>query len=153
VASDKAASLTPGYVLLESNAEHPGLIRVANVETRPDPEPVNHHASRIHCVIAFDDGDAAVLHFHEALKRRLVDPDTRLYRAPVEQGIAALDAIDLRHRVLYLDCDFSSDQRQAISDLTARYRGRKQRVKKIFDAIGYIAFALLLFNLLVLSRH
>jgi hypothetical protein len=145
--------VTPGYVLLESNAEHPGLIRVANVEIRPDPAPTGHETTRIHCVVAFDDSDAAVLHFHEALKRRLVDPDTHLYRAPVEQGIAALDAIDLRHRVLYLDCDFSSDQRQVITDLTARYRGRKQRVRKVFDTIGYIAFALLLFNLLVLSRY
>lgn len=142
--------MTPGHLVLETHTQHPGLVRVTSLAQQPDPEPTGHHASRIHCVAAFDDSEAAVLHLHEALRRRLVDIDARLYRVPVEQGIAALDAVDLRHRMLYLDCDFSSEQRQRIADLTTGYRRRRQRVKQVFDTIGYIAIGILLLSLFVL---
>lgn len=145
--------MTPGYIVIESQSRYPGLVRVSRQASQPDPDPTAHRASRIHCVAAFDDSEAAMLHLHETLKRRLVDVDAHLYRASPEQAIAGIDAVDLHHRLIYLDCDFTPDQRRRIADLTAVRRRHRQRVRRVFDAIGYIGVGLLLFNLLVLTRH
>jgi hypothetical protein len=145
--------MTPGYIVIESHSQHPGLVRVANLACRPDPDPGQHHTTRLHVVVAFDDSEAGMLHLHESLKRRLVDADAHLYRTTPERAIAGLDAVELRHRVLYLDCDFTPEQRRHIADMTEACLRRRRRVRQAFDAVGYIAVGLLLFNLFVLSRH
>ena len=114
-------------------------------------KPTLHSARRIRYIARFNDCEAGLMHTHEILKRRLLDPDTHLYRVPMEQAIAAIESLGLRHRRIYLDSDFSADTKAHIEALTERYRDRRRYQTAFFQTLGYIGVGILLFNLLVLS--
>jgi hypothetical protein len=91
------------------------------------------------------------MHTHEILKRRLLDLDAHLYRAPLEHAIAAVESLDLRHRRIYIDPDLGDETRVEIARLTDQNRRRLRRKDALFEAIGYIALGLLLFNLILVA--
>ncbi len=91
------------------------------------------------------------MHTHEILKRRLLDLDTHLYRAPLEQAVGAIESLDLDHRQTYLDGDLSGETTMAVQAWTSRYRNRHSRWNRLFEALGYVGLGLLLFNLFFLS--
>lgn len=91
------------------------------------------------------------MHAHERLRRHLIDPDTHLYRVSLEQAIAAVESIDLRHRTIYEDPALDAQSRAAINELIAANTVRKQRSDRFFQTMGYIGIAILLFNLFFLS--
>lgn len=93
------------------------------------------------------------MHTHESLKRRLIDPDTRLYRASLEQAIASVESIDLRHQRTHIDPDLSEQQLQEIQTIVEAQQSRQRRRNQLFQTMGYIGIALLLFNMFVLSFH
>ena len=143
--------MKPGYLAIETHTDHQGWIRLLLGDRQPalgtDPD-----ASRRICYVArFNDGDAALMHTHEILKRRLLDLDARLYRANLAQGIAAIESLDLRHRQVYLDPDLSTEIRAEVDALAAHNRHRKQLRDRFFKTLGYIGLGLLLFNLFFLS--
>lgn len=140
-----------GYLSIETHAEHPGRVRFVLSDHQPDPDPTLHGTRRIRYTARFNDREAALMHTHEILKRRLVDPDAHLYRVPLEHAIAAVESLDLTHRRLYLDADFSAATKTRITAFAERYRGRRARQDALFQTLGYIALGLLLFNMLVLS--
>lgn len=140
-----------GYLSIETHDEHRGVIRFVLSDRQPDPEPTLHSARRIRYIARFNDCEAGLMHTHEILKRRLLDPDTHLYRVPMEQAIAAIESLGLRHRRIYLDSDFSADTKAHIEALTERYRDRRRYQTAFFQTLGYIGVGILLFNLLVLS--
>lgn len=143
--------MKPGYLYIETSQSHPGLVRLAVSNVAPDPAPSIHQDRRIHFVARFNDSTTALMHTHELLKRRLVDRDGRLYRVSMEQAIAAADSLDLKHQATYVDCDLVDEQRATIEELTTAFRRRKQRTNQIFEIMGYVGIALLLFNLFILS--
>jgi hypothetical protein len=144
--------MIPGYLSIETSESHPGMARLFVSREQPDPAPALHVDRRIRFIARFGDSEAGLMHTHELLKRRLVDPDAHLYRTTYLQAIAAADSVELRHQVMYLDCDLDDSQRQQIAEMTARYVQRRQRLAKIFETLGYIGIALLLFNMWILSR-
>jgi len=140
-----------GYLSIETHDEHRGVIRFVLSDRQPDPEPTLHSVRRIRYIARFNDCEAGLMHTHEILKRRLLDPDTHLYRVPMEQAIAAIESLGLRHRRIYLDSDFSADTKAHIEALAERYRARRRYQTAFFQTLGYIGVGILLFNLLVLS--
>lgn len=144
--------MKPGYLIVETNPRKPNFVRIAVLPTNPETVPVDSEGPRIVFVSRFNDADAALMHTHAVLRRRLVDIDAGLYRAPADQAIAAVQAVDLRHREVYLDPDLSAALGERIEALQARLIRRKQRTKKVFETVGYIALAMLLGNLFLLSR-
>jgi hypothetical protein len=113
--------------------------------------PAEHASKRLRYIARFNDRQAAMMHTHELLKRRLIDLDARLYRVPLERAIAATESLDLKHRRIYLDAELSDESRMAIDAFAARFRTRRQAWAGIFLTMGYIGVGLLLLNLLVLS--
>jgi hypothetical protein len=98
-------------------------------------------------VAYFWDLDAAVMHFHTDLRRRLLDPDLRAYRADMVEAAAVLDAIDLRHQRTYLSPSLAHSPELDV--VAARLRARHLRVRRVFDLIGVVALLLLLFTALL----
>ena len=144
--------MTPGYLSIETSESHPGMARLIVSRDQPDPTPALHKDRRIRYIARFNDSEAGLMHTHELIKRRLVDQDAHLYRVTCLQAIAAADSVELRHQVLYLDCDFDDNQRQQIAEMTERYVQRRRRVAQIFETMGYVGLALLLFNMWIMSR-
>lgn len=139
-----------GYLSIETHADHAAMVHILLTDTQPDPEPTTRAARRIRYIARFNDSDAGLMHAQEILKRRLQDPDTRLYSVPLEQAVAALESSDLRHQRMYLDPTLGDDSRAEIAKLIKRHRRWRRRRNAFFRAVGVIAIGLLLLNLLVL---
>lgn len=140
-----------GYLSIETHRDRPATVRLFSSSEPPDPEAGVQAAQRIRYIARFNDREAALMHVHEALKRRLIDPETHLYRVPVERAIAAAESLDLKHTRIYVDTEFGDDAHASIAAFTERFR-RNARLKEIFfQTLGYIGIGLLLFNLFFLS--
>ncbi len=116
-------------------------------ETASGVQPV----PRVRYIARFGDREAALMHTHEILKRRLLDLDTHMYRVALAQAIGAIESLDLNHRRIYLDSDLSAGETRAIQAWTSRFRHRRRRWDRFFEALGYVGLGLLLFNLFFLS--
>jgi hypothetical protein len=125
-----------GYLLIETSGAYPGLIRLQGVERLPaDLGPDVRYAAH------FRDLDAALMHFHEGLKRRLADLDNHLYRAPVAKAVAVADAIELSHqRVLVDPC---LEENPVIGVEIERLRRRHRYRDRAYNVLGVLALLLL----------
>jgi len=126
------------------------MVRLMLTSELPDAQRADAD-TRLRYAARFNDGDAALMHTHEILKRRLLDPDSHLYRVPEERAIAAIESLGLTHRDVYFDPSMDEATRQAIDRLREDMAGQRERKEQLFTTIGYIAIGLLLFNLFVLS--
>jgi hypothetical protein len=140
-----------GYLAIETHRDRPGIVRLVLNSASPDPTPAADGEPRIRYVARFNDGDAALMHIHEILKRRLVDLDAHLYRASLERAIAAAESIDLRHRRIYLDPEISADSKESIDSFARQMRAQRRSWAVFFQTLGYIGIGILLFNLFFLS--
>ena len=143
--------MKPGYLSIETHRDRPGLVRLIITETAPDTGATRQDPLRIRHIVQFDDSEAALMHTHEILKRRLLDPDAHLYRATFERAIGAVESLALRHRRVYLDTELPAQSSAAIEGWTIRFRNQRRRRERLFETLGYIGLGLLLFNLLFLS--
>jgi len=140
-----------GYLAIETHLDHPGIVRLVLSTEPPDPQAGAHVDRRLRYVARFNDHEGALMHTHEILKRRLLDPDAHLYRVPLERAIAATESLDLKHRRIYLDPDLSDETCAAIESLAKGFRGQRRAWTVFFQTLGYIGIGLLLFNLFFLS--
>lgn len=137
-----------GYLFLQTHADHPDLVRLRADQYRPltDQEPATPDAIRY--IARFRDIDAARMHFHNALSRSLVDIDSGLYRVPLADAIATIEASELRHEQVWLDPDLPAATLQQVQALSKRRRRRQNRSRRIWNGIGVLALLWLLFNAL-----
>ncbi len=144
--------MRPGYLSIQTEEDLPGKVLIGASPSLPAvltgsarPNPLS--PSQLHFCARFEDLDAAVMHFHGAMPRRLVDCDRRLYRVSVVDAVAAADAIMLSHRRVYIAPALvdSAPLAQAI----ARRRARHLRWSRLFDGIGYLALLFLLVLMLL----
>jgi len=142
-----------GYLAIETHQDRPGVVRLALSPEAPDPAPDTAMQTdrRLRYIARFNDCDAALMHTHEILKRRLIDPDAHLYRVSAEWAIAAIESIDLKCRRIYLDGEFSNESKEAIASQAERLRSRRRAWAVFFQTLGYIGVGILLFNLFFLS--
>ena len=140
-----------GFLAVETHRQRPNMVRLFSAAHSPLPGTHSSHQPQVRYVARFNDREAALMHAHEVLKRRLVDPDTHLYRASLEQAVAAVEAIELKHRQIYLDPDLDEGCRARIAVERERLQRIAGRKRRLFEFIGYIGIGLLLLNLFVLS--
>ncbi|ESQ14604.1 MAG: hypothetical protein N838_27425 [Thiohalocapsa sp. PB-PSB1] len=126
-----------GYLLIETNPALPGFIRVRGVGSKPNQFP-----DYLKYVARFTDLDAALMHFHKDLSRRLVDLDRGLYQISEEYAAAVAEAIELPHRRLFIDPELA--QNHIFLDTIERLHRSHQRSARIFDLIGVLALLMLL---------
>lgn len=143
--------MKPGYLAVQTHDAHDGWSRLVVTEHRPGTEQGAAIPSHIRYIAWFGDSEAALMHAHEQLRRRLIDPDSHLYRVGFEQAIAAVGSINLRSKVVYQDPSLDEESLSRIRALIAANTARKQRTDRFFQTMGYIGIALLLFNLFFLS--
>lgn len=134
--------MQPGVLYLETHAAHPGLVRVALADA-PPPTGTNVPA-RVRYAARFADRDAALMHTHELLRRRLVDVDARLYRTSLPAAIAAIESLDLSHHRLYVDPGLDADSVAAIGAAQTRLVRHRQLADRVWTVVGYVALGLLL---------
>jgi hypothetical protein len=135
-----------GYLLLETSASHPGLVRIFITATLP-PLPGPAADPELRHAVRFDDIDVARMHAHELLCRRLVDIDAGLYRAGPLEAVAAVESIGLSHRRVYLDPALAADP--ALEPAIATLIARRQRRDRIWEWVGMAALGLLLIKVLL----
>ena len=124
--------MDPGYLIIDVDPEHPELVRVHAATDAPDL------SRSTRCFVArFEDIEAAMMHFHQALRRQLADLDRRLYRTDVGHAIAVADAIDLPHRRIFIDPAYADDP--ALPVAIARRRQRHRRWQQVFTGVGILA--------------
>ncbi len=133
-----------GVLYLETHAAHPSLVRVALADALPPTDAGPDAAVRVRYAARFADGDAALMHTHELLRRRLVDIDARLYRTSLPAAIAAIESLDLSHRRLYVDPGLDANSVAAIARAQARLVHHRQVVDRVWTVVGYVALGLLL---------
>lgn len=135
-----------GYLVVETHATHPGLVRIREADQAP-ATPAAGGSPRLRYAAYFDDLDAARMHAHDKLRRRLVDVDTGLYRSDLVTAVAAVEAINLRHRQIYVDPDIGEDP--ALTAAVRADRARQARVARVWQLVGVIALLLLIIKLLL----
>jgi len=138
--------------LIESRDDRPDRIRVRALAELPAMQSgtvlKSEGDARLRYAARFEDVDAALMHAHNALRRRLIDVDRRLYRTDPIEAVAAVDAIDLPHRRVHLDATLAGDDR--LTARIARRRAGHERDDRIWTGIGAAALlflaALMLFG-------
>lgn len=134
-----------GFLLIETRADRPGLVRVYGTETESEPAPVfpqRDDRPKLRYCAHFQDLDAALMHTHEPLRRRLVDIDKGLYRADPLEAVASAQSVDLRHWQTYVDAEIADDPR--LANIVTSRRRRKKRFQLLWNIVGAIAILLLL---------
>ncbi|MDD3448728.1 MAG: hypothetical protein PHF72_06815 [Gammaproteobacteria bacterium] len=133
-----------GYLIIETSERHPGLVRLCTAAGRLPRLPESAAEDpRIRYLAGFNDVDAALMHAHNALRHRLVNADTRLYRVELPRAIAAVESITLPHRRNYLDPWLEPGVRETIDAMTAAHAARQRQRARIWNLVGWIALALL----------
>ncbi|HOP16529.1 MAG: hypothetical protein KDI22_00980 [Gammaproteobacteria bacterium] len=140
-----------GYLSVETHQERPGLVRLALSADPPGIAIPPQGSQRLRYVARFNDGDAALMHAHEILRWRLIDVQSRIYRVTFERAIAAVDALDLKHRGVYIDPTLSDTAKAEIATTTQHFINARHRRDRLFQLAGYLGIALLLLNLFALS--
>jgi hypothetical protein len=126
-----------GYLTIETNLAHPGMVRLRGLDSIPTEFPPH-----LKYVARFSDLDAALMHFHTGLRRRLVDVDKRIYRASETEAVAVSEAIELSQRRIYLDPELTQDPNLPC---TVERLHRTHRFQTgLFDLIGILALLALL---------
>lgn len=140
-----------GFLAVEVHRDRPGLVRLLNLTHPPESVAFSSQPTRVCYAARFSDREAAIMHTHEIFKRKLVDPDSHLYRAQPEDVIGAIESLSLSHRDIYLSPDFDATSRQRIETARAKAIGQRRRKEKFFETVGYVALGILLFNFFVFS--
>ena len=134
-----------GYLLIETRADRPGLVRVFGTETETEPAPTFPQRAdlpRLRYCAYFHDLDAALMHIHEPLRRRLVDIDQRLYRVDPLDAVAAAQSVGLRYWQTYIDAELADDPK--LAELVTSKRQRRKRFQLLWNIVGILAILLLL---------
>jgi hypothetical protein len=144
-----------GFLFVETNARHPGMVRIRGAAQ--DPTPIGDglragHGPRVRLVVRFLDLDAARMHAHTELRRRLIDADAGTYRASLVEAVAALDAIQLDHRLIYRDPDISTEDAAAIASLVRARHKQQAWQDKAWQIVGGLGIGLLVFFALAFNR-
>ncbi len=136
-----------GYLYLQTHPEHPGLVRFLVAERSPDPDRTDTGAS-IRYIARFNDIDAARMHVQNALHRRLVDLDARMYRTGLAEAIAVVEADNLSHEQVWIDPDLKQETLRRVGQLTEQGRARIRRWDRVWQAVGYFFIGFLIMRAL-----
>ncbi|EGV16784.1 hypothetical protein [Thiocapsa marina] len=133
-----------GYLIIETRGDRPGLVRVFSSPQNPTPSDVaaaDPTRPRIRYAAFFPALHVARMHAQTALRRSMLDAEAGLYRTDPVTAAAAVDAIDLSHRRVYLAPEIESDPGFRAARVK---RSRRHRLANhIWTAVGVLALILL----------
>lgn len=139
-----------GYLIVETRPDRLGWVRIRGA----DHPPISPAAPRVESAepwiryaASFANLHVALMHAHAALRHRTIDAEAGLYRVDPVTAVAAVEAIDLGHRPVYLDPQIASDPRFASE--VERRRRRHRQLDRFFTGVGLAAIGLLLLALLI----
>lgn len=127
-----ARAMDAGYLLLETRPEQPGIVWARAQQDAPQAA-----ASDLRFAARFADIDAALMHFHQQVRRQLRSLEPRSYAVDLAEAVAAVDAIELDHRRVYIDP--SLPRMDAIDARIEELHRRHQRKNWMLQAVGIIA--------------
>lgn len=133
-----------GYLIVETRADRPDLVRVFGAAQKPslsDGTTVDPSRPRIGYAAFFPALHIARMHAQTALRHVMVDAEAGLYRTDPVTAAAAVDAIDLAHRRLFLAPEIESDPR-FLAQIEKRFK-RHRLANRIWTAVGILAIILL----------
>jgi hypothetical protein len=137
-----------GYLIIETNEQHPGTVRIHLAETPPaEPGSDARAGPKVRYVARFSDSSAAQMQTHTRLRRRLIDLESGIYRSDPVTAVAAAQSLDLRHHQLYLDPEIAEDE--TLAKAIARHRWRHGLADRIWQIVGVIAVLFLLLKILL----
>ena len=137
-----------GYLVIETNSAHPELVRIIETASVPHPPLPGHgKGPRMRYATRFDDLSAGHMHAHTALRHSLLNVDEGLYRSDPITAVAAVEAIELTHRRIYLDPVLAEDPTLAAA--IASMHGKHRLSDRVWNAVGVIAALFLLIKLLL----
>ena len=137
------------YLSIETHTERPGLIRMGLSEWRPAiPDATQQGPRRVHYIARFNDGEAALMHAHQQLRKRLVDVNGRLYRCDPGSAVAFIESIGIAHSRIYLDPEFGPETHAAIQSKVLDLTQKQHRRERFWDLVGYAALGVLLLQFL-----
>jgi hypothetical protein len=99
---------------------------------------------RVRYIARFNDGEAAMMHVHQLLRRRLVDVDSGIYRGDLVTAVAAIESLGLAHERIYLDLEIDGENRSLINAKVLSLEAKRRRFERFWNAVGYIALGFLL---------
>ena len=135
-----------GYLLIETNPAHPGKVRLRGMDDLPKGAAAGADPN-VRFIARFRDLDAAVMHFHASLSRRLLDVNERIYRADPVEAVSVADAIELSHRCIYIDPALERDG--LLTAAIERLHRRHRRWERFFNGVGIAAVIFLLAKILL----
>jgi hypothetical protein len=138
-----------GYLLIETDDAHPGLVRLFTAEALPGRSTSADAVGgrQLRYAAHFVDVIAGRMHAHALLRHSLVDVDAGLYRCSPLAAIAAVESIGLRHRRALLDPEVAEDP--SLVKAIAERRRRRQRAERTWQIVGIVALVFLLIELLL----
>jgi len=138
--------MKPGYLFLETHAEHPGMVRCLTQDQMPSTDGTA--GTGVRYIARFKDIEAAQMHVHNSLRRSLVDIDEHLYRVDLAQALAVVEADELAHEQVWIDESLSGEERSRVESLSDGYRSKRRTQDLIWRSVGAVALVLLLLGLL-----
>lgn len=133
-----------GYLIVETRADRPGLVRVFGAPQAPSPaeiETSDPSRPRVCYAAFFPALHVARMHAQTALRHSMVDAEAGLYRTDPVTATAAVDAIDLVHRRIFVAPEIESDPR-LFAQIEKRCK-RRRLANRIWTAVGILAIILL----------
>ncbi len=123
-----------GYLLLETRPEQPGIIWARTQREAPQPG-----AKGLRFAARFGDIEAALMHFHQQVRRHLRSLEPRSYAVDLSEAVAAVDAIELDHRRIYTDPSLPEvDAIDARIEELHRWHRYKDRVLQVVGIVAVL---------------
>lgn len=134
-----------GLLQLEGDSSKPGLLHITETDDLPSEQAPGEEKT-IWGIWQFKDVEAAKMHSYAALRKQQVD--TNLYRTDPIEAIAAIDAIQLKHEIVWTNESLTSSDQKDIEIKTLKRVGKILRKEKIMNSIGKAGLAILTLFLL-----
>lgn len=132
-----------GFLTLTTHAEHPGLVRAQIYDKLPELAPLP-DGSEIRYVARFRDGEAALMHVQNVMHAYLEDLENRIYRRPLGEMIASVEADGLDHERVWMDTALDAEQVRQIDQDTMKRKAAHKWGDRAWQVVGFLAIVLLI---------
>ena len=139
-----------GFLSLITHPDHPGMVRVQLGDTPPELKAMQ-DGGQFRYVARFRDGEAGLMHVQNAMHSHLEDLENRIYRRPLGEMIACVEADGLDHERVWMDPALDDAQLNSIDRDIKKRRSARKRNDRIWQSVGYLALLLLILTSLRLG--
>lgn len=135
--------MNSGFLSLITHPDYPGLVRTQIQDSLPELTS-REDGSEIRYLARFQDIDAALMHVQNMMRAALVDLENRIYRKPLEEMIACVEADALEHSRVWIDPALTAEEQAHIDTMTEQLKSSRRRIDRIWQVVGLLGVLLLL---------